>query len=46
MPLATAERALLEERRALTKDEVLAVARLPLDELPALIALAHRVRLA
>src|SRR5262249_5921375 len=27
-------------------DELLAVARLPLDELPALVALAHRVRLA
>ncbi len=45
-PLAAAERALLEERRHLTKEEALAVARLPLDELPALIALAHRVRLA
>ena len=46
MPLAAAERALLEERRHLTRDEALAIARLPLDELPALIALAHRVRLA
>lgn len=46
MPLATAERALLEERRPLTRDEVLAVARRPLDELPDLVALAHRVRLA
>lgn len=46
MPLAAAERALLDERRRLTRDEALAVARLPLDELPALIALAHRVRLA
>jgi biotin synthase len=46
MPLATAERALLEERRQLTRDEALAVARLPLDELPSLIALAHKVRLA
>jgi biotin synthase len=46
MPLATAERALLEERRRLTRDEALAVARLPLDELPSLIALAHKVRLA
>ena len=46
MPLAAAERALLDERRPLTRDEALAVARLPLDELPALIALAHRVRLA
>ena len=46
MPLAAAERALLDERRPLTRDEALAVARLPLDDLPALIALAHRVRLA
>ena len=46
MPLAAAERALLDERRTLTRDEALAVARLPLDDLPALIALAHRVRLA
>ena len=46
MPLAAAERALLDERRTLTREEALAVARLPLDELPALIALAHRVRLA
>jgi biotin synthase len=46
MPLATAERALLEERRPLTRDEVLAIAALPLDELPDLIALAHKVRLA
>ena len=46
MPLVTAERALLEERRRLTRDEALAVARLPLDELPSLIALAHKVRLA
>ena len=46
MPLAAAERALLDERRPLSRDEALAVARLPLDELPALIALAHRVRLA
>ena len=46
MPLATAERALLTERRRLTRDEALAVAHLPLDELPSLIALAHKVRLA
>jgi len=45
MPLVAAERALLKERRPLTKDEALAVARLPLDDLPSLIALAHRVRL-
>jgi len=50
MPLATAlavaERALLEEKRLLTKQEALDVARLPLDQLPELIALAHNVRLA
>lgn len=45
-PLQTAERALLEERRHLNREEALAVAVLPLDELPSLIALAHRVRLA
>src|SRR5690349_22250070 len=45
-PLAVAERALLEERRPLTRAEVDAVAALPLDELPDLVALAHRVRLA
>lgn len=46
MPLATAARALLDERRPLTRAEVGAVAALPLDELPDLVALAHRVRLA
>jgi biotin synthase len=46
MPLATAERALLHERRRLTRAEALAVAGLPLDELPTLVALAHKVRLA
>jgi len=46
MPLATAERTLLEEGRPLTRDEVLQVAAHPLDELPDLVALAHRVRLA
>jgi biotin synthase len=46
MPLRTAERALLEERRRLTRDEAMAVAALPIDELPSLIALAHKVRLA
>jgi biotin synthase len=46
MPLQTAERALLHERRRLTRDEVMAVAELGLDELPSLIALAHKVRLA
>jgi biotin synthase len=43
--LLEAEKALLEERRPLTRDEVLAVAARPLDELPDLVALAHRVRL-
>ncbi|MCU1430654.1 MAG: biotin synthase [Actinomycetia bacterium] len=46
MPLAAAEHALLTERRPLTRDEALAVAALPLDELPSLVALAHKVRLA
>jgi biotin synthase len=46
MSLATAERALLEDRRPLTRAEVDAVAAVPLDDLPALVALAHRVRLA
>jgi biotin synthase len=45
MPLAAAEHALLTERRHLTRDEALAVARLPLDDLPSVIALAHKVRL-
>ena len=44
-PLAVAERALLQDNRLLTKPEALDVARLPLDELPNLIALAHNVRL-
>jgi biotin synthase len=43
--LATAEHALLDERRQLTRDEALAVAALPLDDLPSLVALAHKVRL-
>ena len=43
--LELAERALLEEQRPLTRDEVLAVANVPLDDLPAVVALAHRVRL-
>jgi biotin synthase len=43
--LAHAEHALLSQRRRLTRDEALAVAAVPLDELPALVALAHRVRL-
>jgi biotin synthase len=45
-PLLVAEHALLEERRPLTRAEVGAVGALPLDELPDLIALAHKVRLA
>jgi len=44
--LRLAERGLLEQRRKLTREEVDAVAALPLDEnLTDLIALAHRVRL-
>ncbi|MET0628366.1 MAG: biotin synthase BioB [Acidimicrobiia bacterium] len=43
--LERAERALLEEQRPLTREEVLAVANVPLDDLPAVVALAHRVRL-
>src|ERR1700704_3328071 len=45
-PLVAAERALLDDHRRLTRDEALAVAHLPLDELPSVIALAHQVRLA
>lgn len=45
MPLRAAEKALLHERRRLTREEALAVARLPLDELPSLVALAHKVRM-
>ena len=44
--LQTAERALLDERRAITREEAGAVAAMPLDTLPDLVALAHRVRLA
>jgi len=44
--LAIAEAALLEERRPLTRAEVGAVAALDLEQLPDLVALAHRVRLA
>jgi biotin synthase len=46
MPLAAAARALLDERRPLTRGEVAEVSALPLDQLPDLVALAHRVRLA
>src|SRR3954454_19933157 len=44
--LLAADAALLDERRPLTRDEALAVAAIPLDELPDVVALAHRVRLA
>lgn len=44
-PLDVAAKALLDDRRPLTRDEVLDVARMPLDTLPDLIALAHKVRL-
>jgi biotin synthase len=44
--LQLAEHALLDERRPLTRAEVMDVAALPLEQLPDLIALAHRVRLA
>ena len=44
--LAHAEVALLEERRPLTRPEVDAIAAIPLDQLPDLVALAHKVRLA
>jgi biotin synthase len=40
-----AARALLDEHRMLARDEVQEIAEVPLDELPALVALAHRVRL-
>ena len=43
--LAVAERALLDERRTLTRAEALDVAALPLDHVTDLVALAHRVRL-
>jgi biotin synthase len=43
--LQQVERALIDERRPITREEALAVAHHPLKELPALIALAHRVRL-
>ena len=45
-PSRSPSSALLDERRSLTRDEVRAVAALPLDELPDLVALAHKVRLA
>lgn len=43
--LARAEHALLEERRPLTRAEAGEIGALPLDHLPDLIALAHRVRM-
>ncbi len=43
--LTHAETALLGERRPLTRAEAQAVGAVPLDQLPDLIALAHRVRL-
>ncbi len=44
--LDRADHALLAERRPLTRAEVDELAALPLDRLPDLVALAHRVRLA
>jgi biotin synthase len=44
--LTHAETRLVDQSVALTPDEVTAVAALPLDALPDLVALAHRVRLA
>ena len=45
-PLASASHALAEERRQLTDRELAALAGLPSDQVPALAALAHEVRLA
>lgn len=45
-PLAAAGAALLGERRQLSAGELAALAALPPDDLPALAALAHEVRLA
>jgi biotin synthase len=44
--LTHAETRLVDRGEALTRDEVAAVAALPLDALPDLVALAHRARLA
>ncbi|HEY5165191.1 MAG TPA: biotin synthase BioB [Acidimicrobiia bacterium] len=44
--LARAETQLIDRDEPLTRDEVAAVGALPLDTLPHLVALAHRVRLA
>lgn len=44
--LAVAEDALLVQKRRITRDEALALAHLPADDLDALCDLAHRVRLA
>jgi biotin synthase len=45
-PIAAARRALLDDRRQLTLDELRTLAALPADELPALAEAAHAVRLA
>ena len=45
-PIAAARRALLDERRQLTLDELATLAALPDDDLPALAEAAHAVRLA
>src|SRR5438309_11074911 len=44
--LSEAGRALLDERRQLTPDELAGLASVPADSVPALAALAHEVRLA
>jgi biotin synthase len=44
--LARAETQLIDREEPLTREEVAGVAALPLDTLPDLVALAHRVRLA
>ena len=44
--LLVAERALLDEHRTLTRAEAGAVADIPLERLPDVVALAHQVRLA
>src|ERR1700730_7021892 len=46
LPCSTSTGARPDERRPLTRDEVAAVAALPLEQLPDVVALAHRVRLA
>ncbi len=44
--IETAEQALLIDRRILSRPEALALASIPLDRLPELVALAHQVRMA